>query len=246
MPGMGGIETVLGNHDARMIGNPKATWGITGGNPIWEEVHEVAAKLDRKFLCNVTLNKDKEITGIFAGDLAAAHTEGCAFVKGLAMVEVANEFDIVISTNSGYPLDLNLYQAVKGMRAAEKIVREGGAIIMAVDCWDGIPEHGLYGQLLREANSPQQLLEMINSPGFLKPDQWQAQIQALIQLRADVYLHTHNLSEVQIRECLLNPCEDIRETVDRLITKYGSDTKICVLPEGPQTIPYVREEILAP
>ena len=153
MPGMAGQQTVLSNHGAEMIADPKATWGVTHGNPIWEEVREVALRAGRLFLLNVTLNKHKEITGVFAGELDAAHTAGCAFVQCTAMQAVDRPFDIVVTTNSGYPLDLNLYQSVKGMSAAAQVVRPGGAIIVAAECWDGIPEHGLYGQLLKEAHS---------------------------------------------------------------------------------------------
>ena len=52
----------------------------------------------------VTLNGCREITGVFAGDLVAAHAEGCAFVKKSAMQPVAEPFDVVVTTNSGYPL----------------------------------------------------------------------------------------------------------------------------------------------
>lgn len=239
MPGMAGLKTILGNHDAGMIRDPKSTWGETWGNPIWEEVREVAHRMGPAFLLNVTLNKDKQITGVFAGDLDTAHASGCAFVKGKAMVPVSHPFDIVITTNSGYPLDLNLYQAVKGMSAAAQIVCEGGAIIIAAECSDGIPEHGLYGQLLREANSPRALLERINAPGFLEQDQWEAQIQAQIQLKADVYVRSDGLTREQIEHSLLLPCDRIEETVTRLLSRYGRDARICVLPEGPQTIPYL-------
>ena len=78
MPGMAGQRTVLGNHDAGMIADPNATWGITHGNPIWEEVMEVAHCVGGVFLVNVTLNKHKELTGVFAGDLDEAHAAGCA------------------------------------------------------------------------------------------------------------------------------------------------------------------------
>jgi nickel-dependent lactate racemase len=240
MPGMAGQRTVLGNHDAGMIGHPQATWGITWGNPIWEEIHEVALKVGPDFLVNVTLNKDKQITGVFAGDLDAAHAAGCAFVRETAMVGVPHPFDIVVTTNSGYPLDLNLYQAIKGVSAAAQVVREGGAIIIAADCWDGIPEHGLYGQLLREADSPRTLLDTIYAPGFLKQDQWQAQIQAQIQLKADVYVRTDNLNPEQIETALLRPSLRIEDTLAELLRKYGPQASICVLPEGPQTIPYVQ------
>lgn len=240
MPGMAGQQTVLGNHDAGMIGHPQATWGITWGNPIWEEVREVALRAEPTFLLNVALNKAKEITAVFAGDLDAAHAAGCAFVKEMAMAPVERPFEVVVTTNSGYPLDLNLYQAVKGMSAAAQVVQEGGAIIVAADCWDGIPDHGLYGQLLREADSPQALLDTIRSPGFLKQDQWQAQIQAQIQLKADVYVRTDNLTDEQIEAALLRPSHNIEETISSLLARYGADARICVLPEGPQTIPYVN------
>jgi nickel-dependent lactate racemase len=155
------------------------------------------------------------------------------------MAPVPHPFDIVITTNSGYPLDLNLYQSIKGVSAAAQIVRQGGAIIIATDCWDGIPEHGLYGQLLREASSPRDLLERVHAPGFLMQDQWEAQVQAQIQLKADVYVRTDNLSDAQIRSALLEPCACIEETVAALLEQYGPGARICVLPEGPQTIPYV-------
>ena len=242
MPGMAGQQTVLGNHDAGMLSDPHATWGITWGNPVWEEIREVALKVNPTFILHVSLNRDKEITGVFAGDLDAAHAAGCAFVKETAMVGVPHAFDIVITTNSGYPLDLNLYQSVKGMSAAAKVVRQGGVIIVASDCWDGIPEHGLYAQLLREANSPEDLLDTIFAPGFLKQDQWQAQIQAQIQLQADVHVHTDNLTDQQIEGALLYPSPRIETTLRQLLDKYGPQASICVLPEGPQTIPYVHSQ----
>ena len=239
MPGMAGQRTVLGNHDAGMVGHPRAIWGVTHGNPIWEEVREVAGQAGTLFLLNVTLNRDKAVTGVFAGDLDAAHAAGCAFVKGQAMVAVPRPFDIVVTTNSGHPLDLNLYQSVKGMRAAEPIVRPGGAIIIAASCWDGLPEHGLYGKILRESRDPRELLAKICAPGFLEQDQWQAHIQALIQQKADIYVRSDGLTDDQIRSALLRPCRRIEDTIDELLARYGRDSSICVMPEGPQTIPYV-------
>jgi len=239
LPGIAGEKTILGNHDAKMIGHPQATWGITEGNPLWEEIREVAARTEPTFLLNVALNKHRQITGVFAGHFLKAHQVGTAFVREKAMVEVARAFDIVITSNSGYPLDLNLYQAVKGMSAAAQIVKPGGSIIVAAECWDGIPEHGQYKRLLQMAQTPQELLEIINSPGFLMQDQWEAQIQAMIQLKADVYVKATYLSEEQIRDALLLPCPCIEETVARLLEKYGPQASICVLPEGPQTIPYL-------
>lgn len=241
MPGMGGLPTILGNHDAASIGDPRATWGVTHGNPIWEEIQAVAAGVSRTFLVNVALNREKHITGVFAGDLDAAHAAGCAFVRQTVMAPVPHAYDIVVTSNSGYPLDLNLYQTVKGMSAAAQIVRPGGAIIAAAECWDGIPDHGLYGSLLREAKDPRDLLERIAHPDFLQQDQWQAQIQALIQQKATVFVHSHHLTADQIRAALLEPCASIEETAAALRQEMGPGCRICVLPEGPQTIPYIAQ-----
>jgi nickel-dependent lactate racemase len=190
----------------------------------------------------VTLNRDKVITAVFAGDQDQAYTQGINFVRETSMIVVDQLFDIVVTTNSGYPLDLNLYQAVKGMSAAAQIVRPGGTIVIAAECWDGIPEHGMYGQLLKNSANPATLLQTIMQPGFTQQDQWQAQIQAQIQLKADVYVYNSYLSPEQIRSALLKPAESIGGVLDELAKQYGKEASICVLPEGPQTIPYIAHQ----
>ncbi len=239
LPGLASERTVLGNHDYQMIAHPKATWGMTRGNPLWEEMAQVAARTAPTFLLNVTLNKRRQITGIFAGDLRRAHAAGAAFVRETAMAPVPAPCDIVITTNSGYPLDLNLYQAVKGMSAAAQVVKEGGSIIAAAECWDGVPDHGQYKKLLHMADSPQALLDIVSEPGFLMQDQWQAQVQAQIQLKAEVFVKNSHLSDQELRRALFMPCHRIEETLAELLHKHGPRATTCVLPEGPQTIPYV-------
>jgi nickel-dependent lactate racemase len=241
MPGLALLETVMRNHGARNIDHPKATWGITKGNPIWEDIHAAALLVKPTFLLNVALNREKQITAVFAGDMDQAHAQGCAFVQATAMAPVKEPFDIVITSNSGYPLDLNLYQAVKGMSAAAQIVKDGGSIIIAAECWDGIPDHGPYGSLLREAQSVEQLLATIRTPGFVKGDTWQAQIQALICQKAAVYVYSDGLTDQMIQAAMLRPCRNIEKTIAQLLSQYGQHARICVLPEGPQTIPYVQK-----
>ncbi len=244
MPGLALLETVLRNHSVSNIDNPKATWGVTSGNPVYEEIRQAASLSSPSFLLNVALNRKKEITAVFAGDLRKAHEQGCAYVKKNAMVAVEKPYDIVITSNSGYPLDLNVYQSIKGMSAAARIVRKGGSIVVVADCWDGIPDHGEYGKLLSEADSYQSLLRTIRQEGFFRHDMWQVQLHGLILQKADVYFHSHNLSDEQIKRALLKPCSNVEETVEELLHKYGRDASICILPEGPQTIPYVSRDSL--
>jgi len=242
LPSLAGVESVYTNHGQEMIAHPSATWGITEGNPIWEEMRQVALSTDPTFLLNVTLNSHREITGVFAGDMLQAHAAGCRFVKETAMAPVDDLYDIVITTNSGYPLDQNLYQSVKGMSAARQIVREGGAIIIATACEDGLPNHGLYAELLAKAGSPRACMDMISEPGFCEQDQWQVQVQAQIQLHADVYVYTDGLTEQQIADALFIPTRSVEQTVAELLDRYGPGARICVMPEGPLTIPYLRRE----
>ena len=160
-------------------------------------------------------------------------------MQRIAMIPVIDRYDIVIASNSGYPLDINLYQSVKGMSAAAQIVREGGSIILAAECREGIPENSEFGRLLKMATSPQDLLQRIHRGGCPVADQWSAQVQALAQLKADIYVKSTCLNEEQIRSALLKPCQSIEDTVEKLLNEYGRRARIAVLPEGPQTIPYV-------
>ena len=240
MPALCGAESVLTNHGREMIAHPQATWGVSEGNPIWEEMREAALKAEPDFLLNVTLNEQKEITAVFAGDLLEAHAAGRDFVRRQAMTAVDEAYDIVVTTNSGFPLDQNLYQTVKGMSAAARIVRPGGHILLAAACEDGIPDHGRYLALLEEGGSPQGVLDRLAQPGFGEQDQWQVQIQALIQLGAEVHVFSENLSDEQIRRALFTPCRSITETVNRLAAEVGPGARICAMPEGPQTIAYLR------
>ncbi|PYS39621.1 MAG: nickel-dependent lactate racemase [Acidobacteria bacterium] len=239
-PGLAGLDTVMTLHNAERIGHPKATWGITEGNPVHDDVREIARMTGVDFALDVTLNRDQQITAAFAGDLLQEHAAACEFARRNAMRHVDQPFDVVVTTNSGYPLDQNLYQAVKGMSAAAQIVKKGGAIICAAECRDGIPNHGAYGQILASQPSPRALLEMITSRGYSRPDQWQVQIQAMIQLKAKVLVKADCLSDDQIRGAHFEPIPDITQAVDDVIRAAGTGATICVLPNGPQTIPYCR------
>jgi len=242
MPGLALLETILRNHSVKNLDDPKATWGTTHGNPVWEEITEAASIVQPTFLLNVTLNRDKQITGVFAGDLEESHKRGCTFARQSAMIPVKEPYDIVITCNSGYPLDLNLYQSIKGISAAAQIVKQGGSIIMAADCWDGIPGHGEYARLLLEADGPEHLLQTIRSHGFSVQDMWQAQIQALLLQKANVYFNSKNLSDEQVVGAMLRPCHSIEATVDKLIREHGQNASICILPQGPQSIPYIANK----
>lgn len=239
MPGLALVETILANHSVKNIDYPKAICGVTSGNPIWEDIQQAALMAPPSFLLNLALNQNKEIAAVFAGDFQKAYEQGCDYVRKNATVRVKKPYNIVITSNSGYPLDINLYQAVKGMSAAARIVARGGSIVVAAECRDGIPANGEYGRLLRQAESHHSLLQKIHEKDFKRRDMWQAQIHCMICQKADVYFHSRNLSDEQIKRAFLRPCSNVEDTIEELLHKYGRDASICVLPEGSQTIPYI-------
>jgi lactate racemase len=147
-PGLAGLDTVLALHDARRIGDPRATWGVTVGNPVHDAIREIAEATGVDFAVDVLLDRRHRIVDVFAGDLPAEHAAACRAARSLAMVRVPAEFDVVVTTNAGFPLDQNLYQCVKGISAGAAVVREGGSLVCAAECRDGFPDHGSYREVL--------------------------------------------------------------------------------------------------
>jgi nickel-dependent lactate racemase len=240
MPGLAGLETVLHNHGPRMIAHPNATFGVLAGNPIHEEQREVALATRPAFSVNVSLNSRRDITGVWAGEMMAVHAAAVRFVRATALRPVARAYDVALTTNSGYPLDQNLYQSVKGMAAAARAVRPGGDIVLAAECADGLPAHGVYADLLRRATGPEDVLARVEGAAEPIADGWQAQIQAGIQRRAGVYLYS-SLPDDVVRRALLTPIRDVSAQLRASLAARGPEARLLVLPQGPQTVVYQGE-----
>jgi nickel-dependent lactate racemase len=237
-PGLASLDTILELHSPSRMSHPSATWGITEGNPVHDAIRHVAAAADVHFALEVTINRNRQITGVFSGSPAAVHPLGCASVRRTAMSAATAPYDVVVTTNGGYPLDQNLYQTVKGMSAAAQIVKPGGAILAVSECSDGYPNHGGYLEILKAYPGPRAFLDAL--PGLASyQDLWQIQVQAQIQARARVLLHARGLTGPEIRDGWLEPAEDIADTLDMLLADAGPGARLAVLPEGPYVIPYL-------
>jgi nickel-dependent lactate racemase len=239
-PGLAGLDTVLTLHNAQRIGDPRATWGICEGNPVHDDVRAVVGAVGKvDFALDVVLNREQAIVQAFGGPVLEMHAEARKLTRKLAMSPVPSLFEVVVTTGSGYPLDQNLYQAVKGISAAATVVRAGGTIVCAAECRDGFPDHGSYREVLASAESPKALFDNISQRAETIPDQWQAQIQASLQIQARVVMHTSYLSDAALATAHLEQTADIQRTVMESLAAGGPDARVCVLPEGPQTIPYL-------
>jgi lactate racemase len=232
-PGLAATETTLEAHHPRRIADARATFVTRTGNPVHDFVRAATALAPPHLSLDVAINRARRVTAVFAGPLPAAHDAACAYVRSTAVVEVEAPFDLVVSTHGGHPLDRNLYQAVKGMAAAERIVRDGGIVVMAAACEDGVPAGGAFARLLQAARSPQDLADAAGGPEL---DRWQAQVLGRVLARAEVHLHAEGLDERAIAGALLVPAPDLDGAVAAALGRLGSAARVAVIPQGPLTV----------
>lgn len=238
-PGLAALETIVELHSAERIGDLRATWGVIQGNPVHDPVRAIAERAGVTFSLDLALAADKSIAAVFAGGLAREHAAACAHVRETAMVGVPAAYDVVVTTNSGYPLDQNLYQCVKGLKAAAGITRDGGTVILAAECADGLPAHGRYAELLAASSSPGEFLRRLARGEVSERDQWQVQVQASICERTRVLAKTPGVAPDELRAAWMTPVEDVTAALEEALAAAGPGGRAAVLPEGPQTIAYV-------
>jgi nickel-dependent lactate racemase len=270
VPGIAGLDTILDVHSARLIGHPASTWGRLEDNPVQKAIAEACALLPPDLSINVAINRQREIVGVFAGDVRLAHRQGCAFVSELAHCPVDHPFPIVVTTNGGWPLDQNLYQTVKGLSAAARILAPGGCIVAASECRLGLPAGG-FASILRSAATPRELLAKILGKPDTREDEWQALVLCSILDRATIFLYS-SLGASDVHAAFLHPVASVEEGLERARQHLAAagrptpgqeqrarvlplglssearlakawtkqDRSVAVLPEGPFTLPYVR------
>jgi nickel-dependent lactate racemase len=210
---------------------------------VHDDVRAIAAATGVDFAFDVVLNREQQVVAAFGGEVLAMHETARAYVREVSMRPVDGLFDVVVTTNAGFPLDQNLYQAVKGMSAAATVVRPGGLIICAAECADGFPDHGSFRAELAAAPDPEGLLASIAARTRTVPDQWQVQVLARVLRRARVGVHASGLTDAELRSAHLSAVPDVAAAVGAELAAAGPGARVCVLPEGPQTIPFVSADV---
>ena len=236
LPGIAGRTTVLSNHCSEFIDHPCARTGILDNNPIHMDMLWAAKRAKLAFIVNVVLNEEKQIIYATAGDPELAHCDGVRFLNGICGVD-AVEADVVISTNGGYPLDQNVYQAVKGMTAAEATVKQDGVIIMLAQSGDGIGGDHFYHQLADEPDT-QKTMALFRSRGRQEtvPDQWQTQILLRVLERARV-VYISDMPDELVEKMHMIPAHSVDEALaiaKKLVQK--ENIKIAAIPDGVSVI----------
>jgi nickel-dependent lactate racemase len=235
LPGVAGRETVLANHCSEFIAHPRARTGVLENNPIHADMLWAAKTARLAYIVNVVIDEEKKAIYAVAGDVEAAHKKGCDFLSGLCRV-APRWADVVISTNGGYPLDQNIYQAVKGMTAAEATVKEGGVVIMLSKSDDGHGGEELYRQLSGEPDNKKLMQVFLDRDrDHTVPDQWQAQILARVMLRAQVIMVTEPAAREVVDGMGMHWCADAEEALALAYT-LTEGRKIVAIPDGVSVI----------
>ncbi|EQB4795857.1 nickel-dependent lactate racemase [Enterococcus faecalis] len=232
LPGIASYKTIMANHSGEFIDSSNSRTGNLTDNPIHNDMVYAAAKANLAFIVNVVLDGDKKIIGSFAGDMVEAHKVGCNFVKEIARVKKI-PCDIVVSTNGGFPLDQNIYQAVKGMTAAEATNKDGGVIIMVAGCRDGHGGEGFYENIANVKNPNEFLEAAIHTPRLeTVPDQWTSQILARILVHHHIIFVSDLVDPELITSMHMEIAKTFDEALERAFEREGLNAKVTVIRDG--------------
>ncbi len=231
LPGVAGRKTVLGNHCSEFIDSPFARTGVLENNPIHKDMLWAAKKAGLKFIVNVVLNSEKKVLYAVAGDVEEAHKSGTDFLSSLCEVN-AVEADIAITTNGGYPLDQNIYQAVKGMTAGEATVKKDGVIIMLSETSDGTGGDSFY-HIVADGQPEETMKELLKrGKSETLHDQWEAQVLLRILLYAKV-IYVSSMPDSIIEDMHMIPAHSIDQALKKAKEILGKDKcKITIIPDG--------------
>ncbi len=237
-PGISYMDMFRHFHGPEILESPNSAFGVLKDNPFHEESTEIAKKAGADFIVNVTINKDKEITGIFCGDLDEAFYDGAEFCLDASSCSFDSEADIVVTTGGGLPLDATLYQTVKGMVGAMPAVRQDGLIITAAECREEIGSTE-FVELMEQEADLDGFMNKIWQKDYFKIDQWELEELIKARKKAELYLFSGCLlgSTYKIPQTTLKIFNSADEAIQEGLERFGDDAKITAIPEGPYVIP---------
>jgi nickel-dependent lactate racemase len=239
MPGVAAFSTIQRWHCPRFLESPLATNGSVEGNPVHEESLAIARMAKPDFVLDVTLDETNQITGIFGGELWKAWRTGVSFAEKHVRAEVAEAADIVVTTCAGYPLDATFYQAVKGMVGALPVVKQGGTIVIASECAEGVGSPD-FAKVLRETDDLEAFVQYISQPDVFVPEEWEVEELAKAVRHAHVVCVASGIDHDTLADCFVTPAKSVEEGVQIALRQQGATASIVAIPRGPYVIPTVQ------
>ncbi len=242
-PGLAGVETMRNAHGPAMLESNVGP-GIVDGNPFHEDLIEIVRLARVDFLVDVSVDRARRLTGVFAGDIERAHAAGMRAVEAEVRVDLDAPADIVITSAGGYPLDATFYQAIKGLTGALNVVRRGGTIILAAALTEGIGSTD-FQELLRMTRGNDDFMTRITTPGFFRIDQWMVQHLCQVLRKAEVVVVSDGLRPDALRGLMVASAATVDAAMQPALARHGPGAHIAVLPQGPYVLATVRGRMLA-
>lgn len=240
VPGIAGEETIQANHSAKNITSHYSRFGIYKNNLMHKNAIEISKLVGVDFAINTCINEKHEIVKVAAGNFEKVHEELVDYQLKHIFEEIKEPYDIVVCGNGGYPLDLNLYQAVKSMAIGEIAVKKGGTIISVNECAEGIGiGQEKFEELIFSGMNPKILYDKILKREIVAPDQWEIQILSRILMKAEIII-VSSLNENEIGNIGLKYAKTVEEGIKMALKKAGLNAKILILPKGPQILPILK------
>lgn len=238
-PGLAAQETIKVIHSPRFMREPLATEGSIDENPLHAELLEIAAMARHDFMLDVTLTEERAISGVFAGEPVKAHAAGVKFLEDTSTSAVPELADVVITCAAGYPLDLTLYQTVKGLTAAQHIVKPGGRILVLGECAEGIgsPE---FARMLGGYRGHAEFLDEIRETR-VEVDQWQLERLALVGVKNELFFYTPGVDAARMGALGPRMFAKLEDAVAAALDGLAADALVVLVPEGPYAFARVRE-----
>ena len=232
LPGISSIETLEYMHGPKIVAHEKAAYGVLAGNPFHEYGLKIMEKAGADFIVNVTLNTKKQVTGVFSGHPVEAHLKGCDFLAQFCVHTLPEPLDFIVTTNSGAPLDCNLYQTSKGITAAADGLKPGGAILIASQCDKKFGSEE-YVEVMDMVDTPQNFIDRLVRGDFFIPDQWCAQETYQVMLKHEILIYSDGISDADLKKYRFKPIHSVEKAIDGLLERFGENAKWAVIPDGP-------------
>jgi nickel-dependent lactate racemase len=241
-PGLAAQETIKVLHSPRFMREPLATEGSIAGNPLHAELLEIARMARQDFILDVTLTQERAISGVFAGDPVKAHAAGVAFLEATSLERLPEPADVVITSAAGYPLDLTLYQTIKGITAAAHLVKPGGRILVIAECSEGVGS-AEFARRLEDLTNFEAFLDEIRTSA-VEVDQWQLEKLALTAVKHELFFYAPGITRRQLGCAGANAYEKLDEAVAAVLAGLPTNALVVLVPEGPYT--FARAEEMVP
>ena len=235
--GLASRETINVNH--AMLTQDLAHSGIYSINPMRQDIEEIGQKMGIHFALGTVLNENKQVVKVVFGEPKAVMQTAIPVIRQMFTVPVAEPYDLVIASPGGYPKDINLYQAQKGLTHAARITKDDGLVLLLAGCEEGSGSPS-YETYITQAASHEEVVDQFKN-GYFKVGPHKAYQIAKDALRVTIILVSEIPPET-VREWKLTPSQPdkLSALLEWLAKQLPINARVAVLPAATRTMAEVQ------